>query len=55
MNKVLLIVLAIILPPIAVGLVKGFTFHFWLNLVLWIVSLGLLGIIHGLYIVLTST
>lgn len=53
-RKILLIILAIILPPVAVGLIKGLTAHFWINLLLTIISLGLLGIIHALYIVLTS-
>jgi uncharacterized membrane protein YqaE (UPF0057 family) len=53
-RKILLIILAILLPPLAVGLIKGLTAHFWINLLLTIISLGLLGIIHALYIVLTS-
>ncbi|MEQ8769459.1 MAG: YqaE/Pmp3 family membrane protein [Phycisphaerales bacterium] len=51
-NKVLMIVLAILLPPIAVGLKEGIGLHFVINLVLWLVSFGILGIIHGLWIVL---
>lgn len=53
-RKILLIILAIILPPLAVGLLKGLTAHFWINLLLTLVSLGLLGIIHALYLVLTA-
>ena len=52
MNRILLIVLAIILPPVAVGLAEGITFHFWLNIIL--VLLGCIGApIHALYLVLT--
>lgn len=54
MNKLLLIILAVVLPPIAVGLVKGWGVHFVVNILLWVLSLGILGIIHGLYVVLTS-
>lgn len=51
-NKVLMIVLAILLPPIAVGLKDGIGLHFVINIVLWILSFGILGIIHGLWRVL---
>lgn len=50
-NKVLMIILAILIPPLAVGLKVGFTMHFWINLVLWLLTLfG--GIIHALILVL---
>ena len=50
-NKVLMIILAILIPPIAVGLKVGFTAHFWINLLLWFFTwIG--GIIHGLIVVL---
>ncbi len=52
-NKVLMIILGILLPPIAVGLKVGFTAHFWINLLLWIFTwVG--GIIHGLWVVMTK-
>lgn len=50
-NKVLLFVLAILLPPLAVYLVKGVNKDFWLNLILCI-FVWIPGIIHALYIVL---
>ncbi len=50
-NKVLMIILAILIPPIAVGIKVGFTAHFWINLLLWFFTwIG--GIIHGLIVVL---
>ncbi len=51
-KKILLIVLAILLPPVAVGLVRGFGIHFVINLVLTIVGVWILGNIHALYVVL---
>ncbi|MBD3639295.1 MAG: YqaE/Pmp3 family membrane protein [Crocinitomicaceae bacterium] len=49
---VLLIILAIILPPLAVGIYEGITGRFWLVLVLWILGWGvgwwLLGGLGGL-------
>ena len=53
-RKILLIVASFLLPPLAVGLVVGITFHFWINLILTLLSFGILGIIHALYIVLTK-
>ena len=35
-SKVLLVILAIIFPPLAVFLIQGFRGHFWLNLLLLI-------------------
>ncbi|MDF1810128.1 MAG: YqaE/Pmp3 family membrane protein [Phycisphaerales bacterium] len=50
-NKLIMILLAIFVPPVAVGLKVGFTAHFWINLLLWFVTwIG--GIIHGLIVVL---
>ena len=50
-NKVLLIILAILLPFIAVYLKKGVKKEFWINIILCI-CFYLPGIIHALYIVL---
>ncbi len=52
-NKVLKIILAIFLPPVAVYMHEGNTItnNFWINLVLWLLT-GIGGILHGLYIVL---
>jgi uncharacterized membrane protein YqaE (UPF0057 family) len=53
-NKVVLIILAIFIPPLAVYLKEGSTItnNFWINLVLWIVTAGIGGILHALYVVL---
>ena len=50
-NKVLLIILAIILPPIAVYLVKGVKKDFWINLILTLIFY-IPGIIHALIVIL---
>ena len=51
-NKLLLIILAILLPPLAVYLAKGkIAKDFWINILLCILF-WLPGIIHALYIVL---
>ncbi|MFA6250790.1 MAG: YqaE/Pmp3 family membrane protein [Candidatus Shapirobacteria bacterium] len=48
----LLLLLAVLLPPVAVFLKVGITTHLWLNIILTI--LGYLpGIIHALWVVLT--
>jgi len=51
-NKLLLIILSILLPPLAVYLVKGIKKDFWINIILCI-FFWLPGIIHALYIVLS--
>lgn len=49
-NKILLIILAILLPPVAVFLKKGADLNLVINIVLWV--LGVLpGIIHALWVV----
>ncbi len=52
-NKVLKIILALFIPPLAVYLHEGkITKNFWITLVLWFVLFGIGGIIYALYIVL---
>lgn len=53
-NKIILIILSILLPPLAVGLADGIRTHFWINLALTICGFGILGVAHALYLVLTS-
>lgn len=48
------IILAIFISPIAAYLQVGLTPHFWINLILWLISFGLLGMIHGLWLVITD-
>jgi len=50
--KIVLVILAILIPPVAVALKEGIGTHFWINLILWILTwIG--GIIHGLWRVLS--
>jgi len=51
--KLLKIILAIILPPVAAFMQVGLTKHFWINLVLCLLFV-LPGIIHALWLVLTD-
>ncbi|MDD5247150.1 MAG: YqaE/Pmp3 family membrane protein [Candidatus Omnitrophica bacterium] len=51
--KVLKIILAIILPPVAAFMQVGLTAHFWINLVLCLFFV-FPGVIHALWLVLTD-
>jgi uncharacterized membrane protein YqaE (UPF0057 family) len=51
MSTLLLIIIAIVLPPLAVGLKAGFGFQLFLNIVLTLL-LYLPGLLHALWIVL---
>ena len=51
-NKVLKVILAILLPPLAVYVSTGLGTQFWLNLVLTLVGFWIVGIIHALIVVL---
>jgi uncharacterized membrane protein YqaE (UPF0057 family) len=50
-NKLLLVLIAILLPPLAVGLKAGIGFHLFLNIVLTLL-VYLPGLLHALWIVL---
>lgn len=50
-NKLLLIIIAILLPPLAVGLVRGIGGHLILNILLCLLF-WLPGLLHAIYIVL---
>ena len=51
MSNVLLVIIAILLPPLAVGLKDGIAFHLLLNIILTL--LGYVpGLLHALWIVL---
>lgn len=53
--KDLLIVMAtIFIPPLGVALKEGFGIHFFVNLFLTIFGFYILGLAHGLYIVLRN-
>lgn len=53
MPRIVLIILAILLPPVAAFLQVKLTLHFVLNIVLTLLG-GLPGIIHALWLVLTD-
>lgn len=50
-QKLLLVIIAILLPPLAVGLKEGIGLHLILNIVLCILF-WIPGLLHALYIVL---
>jgi uncharacterized membrane protein YqaE (UPF0057 family) len=63
-GDILRIIIAFILPPLAVATQVGLSGAFWLNLVFWLLSFGALGlpvmgimwpvaIIHAIYIIVT--
>ena len=51
--KILKIILAIILPPVAAVLQVGVSTHFWINIILTILG-GIPGMIHALWLVRTN-
>lgn len=55
MNKLLLVIIAILLPPLAVGLRDGIGASFWINILLTLVGFYVLGLLHALYIVLGTS
>jgi uncharacterized membrane protein YqaE (UPF0057 family) len=54
MNKLLLAIIAILLPPLAAYLQVGATKHLWLNIVLCL-FVWVPGVLHALWLVLTDT
>jgi uncharacterized membrane protein YqaE (UPF0057 family) len=52
-NKVVKIIIALFIPPLAVYLHEGkIGKNFWIDLVLWVLLFGIGGIIYALYIIL---
>ena len=51
--KLVKILLAIFLPPVAAFLQVGISTHFWINIILCLLG-GLPGMIHALWLVLTN-
>ena len=51
--KLVKIILAILLPPVAAYIQVGLTKHFWINIILTILG-GIPGVIHALWLVLTD-
>ncbi|MBN8643910.1 MAG: YqaE/Pmp3 family membrane protein [Planctomycetes bacterium] len=52
MKMLLLVILAILLPPVAVFLQVGLTKHFWINIILCLLVLP--AMIHALIVVVTG-
>lgn len=52
-SALLILIFAFIFPPLAVYMMVGLTFHFWLNLILTILGYAP-GIIHALYLLFFS-
>lgn len=48
------VILCFLLSPVAAYMQVGLTPHFWINLILWLISFSILGIVHGLWLVLTD-
>lgn len=42
----------VVLPPLGVALKEGLGGHFWLNLVLTLFGFYIVGLVHGVYVVL---
>ena len=52
-NKIVKIIIAIFIPPLAVYLHEGkIGKNFWIDLALWVLLFGIGGIIYALYIIL---
>ncbi len=50
-NKLIMVIIAILLPPLAVGMVKGVGGALVLNIILWLLFY-IPGLIHALFVVL---
>jgi uncharacterized membrane protein YqaE (UPF0057 family) len=53
-NQIVKIIIALFIPPLAIYLHQGnkITKDFWIDLVLWVLLLGIGGIVYALYIIL---
>jgi uncharacterized membrane protein YqaE (UPF0057 family) len=49
-----ILILTVFVPPAGVAVKIGFGTHFWINLALTIFGFYIPGLVHGLYVVLTS-
>jgi len=54
MRTILLIILALILPPLAAFLVVGLSTHFWINLILTLLG-WLPGTVHALWLIIKGS
>ena len=48
------LVLTLFVPPVGVAVKLGFGTHFWINLALTLFGFYVAGLVHGIYVVLTS-
>lgn len=51
-KDVMVVLATIFIPPLGVALKEGFGAHFWINLGLTIFGFYIMGLAHGLYVVL---
>ncbi len=51
-NKLLLIIIAILLPPLAVGLKEGIGVQLLINILLWVFLVYIGGLVHALWVIL---
>ncbi len=49
--NIIRILCVFLMPPLAVFLTVGIGVHFWINLVLTIFTLGILGIVHAVWVI----
>jgi uncharacterized membrane protein YqaE (UPF0057 family) len=49
-SKILLVILAVIFPPLAVFLIQGFRGHFWLNLLL-LILFYVPALVHAIWLI----
>ena len=54
MSKVVMILLCLFLPPIAVFLLEGVGLQLIINIILLVVSFGVLAIVHAFYLALSK-
>lgn len=52
-DKLILILIALFVPPLAVFMRRGLGGSFWLNIVLWLLG-AFPGMVHALYVVATD-
>lgn len=53
-KDLVIFLLTLFIPPLGVGLKVGLKTHFWINLALTLFGFYIAGIVHGLYIVMTT-
>lgn len=46
------LLVTVVVPPLGVAMKEGLNGHFWLNLVLTVFGFYVVGLVHGVYVVL---